>query len=82
MRGAKGERRSFINITKGTPLPVATLDQWSGIVPYRNRMVENTPRKGKQSRSCRVDFSTRVLFTRGCFVGPTRDTIYGGVMTQ
>ena len=47
MRGAKGERRSFINITKGTSLPFATLDQRSGIVPYRNRMVENTPRKGK-----------------------------------
>ena len=47
MRGAKGERRSFINITKGTPLPVATLDQRSGIVPYRNQMVKNTPCKGK-----------------------------------
>ena len=47
MRGAKGERRSFINITKGTPSPVTTLDQWSGIVSYRNRMVENTPREGK-----------------------------------
>ena len=76
MRRAKGERRSFINITKGTPLLVATLDQWSGIVPCRNRMMENTPRKGKQCRSCRVDF-----LTRGCFVGPTGDTIYGGVMT-
>ena len=81
MCGAKGERRSFVNITKGTPLPVATLDQWLGIVPYMNRMVENTPLKGKQCRSCRVDFPTRVLFTRGCFVGPTRDTIYEGVMT-
>ena len=70
MREAKGEGSSFINITKGT-LPVATLDQWPGIVLYRNRMVENTPIKGKQCRSFCVDFSTRLLFTRGCFVGPT-----------
>ena len=54
MHGAKGERRSFINITKGTPLPVTALDQWSRIVPYKNRMVDNTPHKDKQCRSCRT----------------------------
>ena len=56
MRGVKRERRSFINITKGTFLSIAMLDQWSGIVPYRNRMVENTPRKDKQCRSCRAGY--------------------------
>ena len=47
MHRTKGERHSFINIIKGTSLLVAMLNQRSGIVSHMNRMVENTPRKGK-----------------------------------
>ena len=82
MRGVKGERRSFINITKGTPWPLPRYINGqelfrTGIECWRIRHV--------RVNSIGV---AALTFQRACFLcvgalwAPRWDTIYVGVMKQ